>query len=580
MKKSVLDYGAEARFRKRQWIPRLQLLSLFVVLGVLCAPGSDQVNKSGAHGSASQPVPGNYIGNQPCARCHSAIFESYARTPMAHASGPAAENLIPADFLHKKSGVHYRIYSDGSTIWLSFERPGDPAVSGKRELLYSIGSGRRGRTYLFAIDDFVFESPVNWYADRHRWDTPPAYGEAREIPMNLPAYPNCLGCHASGMSQPLGGTENRYSTPLFSQDGVGCERCHGPGAAHAQGAAIVNPAKLPPQRRDAVCMQCHLEGNAAIERPGRHAYDFRPGDVLDDYVRHYVLTQASASSLGANGQFEALAQSKCKLKSGESMSCISCHDPHYSPAEGERVSYFRGKCLACHGAAFGLKHHPKQADCTTCHMPSSLSADIAHTEVTDHRISARPSSSAEPLQDFVAQKPAISLVPFPYSKEAAGDVRDEALAWQSLANGGLAEAAPYAERSLRLAAKQAPDDPAILAGLAFVELNHGQLDSARALYEKALALNPDLVDASANLGVIEARSGHLNRAVKLLEAAFDRAPGTSAAGMNLVRILCEAGQTERAKMYVSRVLRYNPDLSKGRTLLQNLNANPPTCGDR
>jgi tetratricopeptide (TPR) repeat protein len=210
-------------------------------------------------------------------------------------------------------------------------------------------------------------------------------------------------------------------------------------------------------------------------------------------------------------------------------------------------------------------------------MPSSLSVDIAHTEVTDHRIRIRPQLSAQLLQNPLQPKPTLNLIPFPYSKEAANDIRDQALAWQSLANGGVEEAAPYAERSLRLAEKQAPDDPAILAGVAFVELNHGELDRARALYEKALALDPNLVDASANLGVIEARSGHFGQAVKLWEATFDRAPGKSAIGMNLARELCEVGQTERAKMYVSRVLRYNPDLSEGKKLLQHLNANPPTC---
>jgi len=108
---------------------------------------------------------------------------------MAHASGPAAENLISADFVHTKSAVHYRIYTEGSAVWLTFERRGDPAASGKRQLLYSIGSGRRGRSYLFAVDDFVFESPVNWYADRHQWDMAPAFGEAREIPQVQIASP-------------------------------------------------------------------------------------------------------------------------------------------------------------------------------------------------------------------------------------------------------------------------------------------------------------------------------------------------------------------------------------------------------
>ena len=63
---------------------------------------------------------------------------------MARASGPALDNLIPADFVRYKSGVHYRIYADGGKVWLSFDRPNDPTVRGKRQLLYYIGSGRRG----------------------------------------------------------------------------------------------------------------------------------------------------------------------------------------------------------------------------------------------------------------------------------------------------------------------------------------------------------------------------------------------------------------------------------------------------
>jgi tetratricopeptide (TPR) repeat protein len=497
---------------------------------------------------------------------------------MAHASGPATENLMPADFVHGKSGVHYRIYTEGGRAWLSFERPGDPAVIGRRQLLYFIGSGRRGRSYLFAVDGFVFESPVNWYADRHMWDMVPAYGEAREIPMNLPAYASCLHCHTSGMQPPLKGTENRYLMPVFTHDGVSCERCHGPGAAHTKGGAIVNPAKLPPDQRDAVCMQCHLEGKVAIERPGRHAYEFRPGDTLADYVRYYILAGNRASGLDANSQFEALAQSTCKKKSNDSMSCISCHNPHYYPSADERASYYRRKCLACHGAALGTKHHPKKSDCTACHMPSSLSTDIAHTEVTDHRIQRRPELSPRSLQDPNRQQSFPSLIRFPYSKEANDDVRDVALAWESLAEDGMPETASQADRLLRLAAKQSPDDPAILSRLAYIELKHGAIGHARELYQRALALDPTLTDAAANLGVLEAQSGHLRSAVALWQGAFERAPGKSNIGMNLARTFCESGQIKDARSYVLRVLEFNPDLSAARNLLQHLNADPPGCG--
>ncbi len=221
---------------------------------------------------------------------------------MARASGPAIENVIPADFVHSNSGVHYRIYSEGSHVWLNFDRPDDPAVRGKRELLYYIGSGRRGLSYLFARDGFLFESPVNWYSHDQRWDMTPAYQKAREIPLNLPAFTSCLRCHVSGMRAPVQGTENLYPRPAFLDAGVSCERCHGPGAAHITGAevgaaanTIVNPSRLPPERRDAVCMQCHLEGKVAIERPGRHTYEFQPGEDLSDYTRYYVFRRVAPS---------------------------------------------------------------------------------------------------------------------------------------------------------------------------------------------------------------------------------------------------------------------------------------------
>ena len=305
----------------------VRVLIAATLFGILLIASAGPASQSPSPASI-KPDANGYVGNEACAKCHASIFESYQRTAMAHASGPATENLIAGDFLHKKSGVNYRIYTQDGKVWLSFDRPGDPLVRGKRELLYYIGQGRRGRTYLFSVDGFVFESPVNWYTDKHMWDMAPAYGNVREAPMNLPALTSCLDCHVSGIQPPIQGTENRYKMPVFAYSGVTCERCHGPGAAHVNGGAIVNPAKLAADRRDAICMQCHLEGNAAIERPGKHLYEFRPG--RRSLRLRSVLRSGGRGQPGlrAASQFEALAQSMCKKKSGAAMSCMSCHDPH------------------------------------------------------------------------------------------------------------------------------------------------------------------------------------------------------------------------------------------------------------
>ena len=517
-----------------------------------------------------------YVGNQACASCHSSIYNSYEQTSMAQASGPAINNFVPADFVHQKSGVHYRIYSDQGKVWLSFERPNDGTVRGKRELLYYIGSGRRGRSYLFAVDGFLFESPVNWYTDRQRWDMAPAFGNASQTPMNLPAFASCLHCHVSGMRPRFAGTENHYASPPFSESGITCERCHGPGEAHAKGGAIVNPAKLDAGRRDAVCMQCHLEGKAAIERPGRHIYDFQPGEQLSDYIRYFLFADQRGDGLGAVSQFEALAQSQCKKRSGDAMSCTSCHDPHREPLSADRVTFYRQKCLACHGAKFGTTHHSDQHDCTSCHMPSSLSTDVAHTEVTDHRIRRRPEIAPPRLQDMQGILP--RLVQFP-SQKSDDDVRDLALAWESLVNSGMTAAAPEAERLLRSAAEKSPNDPVLLSALGYSAQNKGDLNRARELYEKALAVDPMLIDAATNLGAIEANRGHLREALKLWQDAFQRAPGQSRIGMNIARLFCNTAQPNNARNYVLRVLEFNPDLPEAKNLLQRLNSGSPKCND-
>src|SRR5580704_10332589 len=96
-------------------------------LVMLLAAASAAQNPTPNHASPA-PVsnPNTYVGNQACARCHSAIYESYQPTSMARASGPAMEGFMPAEFTHKESGVHYRIYAEderarGQRVWLDFD---------------------------------------------------------------------------------------------------------------------------------------------------------------------------------------------------------------------------------------------------------------------------------------------------------------------------------------------------------------------------------------------------------------------------------------------------------------------------
>ena len=512
-------------------------------------------------------------GNEACASCHSEIYKSYLTTAMAHASGPALEGFVPGEFDDKISGVTFRVYERDGRAWMSYERGGE--LRGEREFVYFIGTGKKGRTYLFFDDGYLFEAPINWYSQENRWNMTPGYTQAREIPMNLPAFSSCLNCHTSGMQPRLPGTKNKFAGKPFLHDGITCERCHGFGEAHVDGkGAIVNPAKLPAERRDSVCMECHFEGTTAVEQPGKKIHQFQPGDLLSDYVHYFVATDNQSQKGEALSQFEALSLSACKRNTGDRMWCGTCHDPHREPKPEEKIAYYRSKCLECHGEGFAAKHHANRPDCVGCHMPKLPSKDVAHTESTDHRILKRYATVW--LQD---ESPVheTRLEAFPKSTESLVTTRDQALAWQALAQRGFSGADRHSEEFLRKALQETPDDAKLLSSYAFVEQQHAKNNEARDLYQRALQLRPRANTAAANLGILDARSGDLQDAVKLWQPAFQRVPYQSAIGVDLALAFCATGQKEEARHYLERVLEFNPDDGSARKMLARLNDDPSEC---
>jgi len=540
------------------------IFALFLVGGVFSQDTSSHIK------DVPQPqVSTTQPGSEACASCHAEIYNTYSNTVMARASGPAADGLEIGDFTHKPSGVHYRVFTQDGSVWMSYERSSEKDFHGQRQLLYFIGSGVKGRTYLFSVDGFLFEAPINWYSQEARWNMTPAFTQATAMPMNLPAYASCLNCHTSGMRSPIAGTDNKFAGPPFAHGGITCERCHGSSEGHLHGkGAIINPAKLSAERRDAICMECHFEGTTAVEQPGKHLYDFRPGERLSDFVHYFLRSSSEVQTPQALSQFEALSLSECKRKSGDRMWCGSCHNPHAEPAASEKAAYYRGKCLACHGEAFAAKHHPDKADCTSCHMPALPSKDVAHTQGTDHRILRYPTAQVLPQ----LQVRGAPLASFPKSDENLATTRDFALAWETLAERGVDDAARNSSEYLRKALSEQPDDPALLSAAGFVEQLRKNDKEAQELYERALKVDPLDNEAAANLGMIEARSGNLRRAVELWQGAFARVPYRSAIGMNLAIAFCTAGQKDVARRFIERVLEFNPDYSKAKSMSEQMNA--------
>jgi len=498
------------------------------------------------------------VGNTACAACHRAIYDTYSLTAMARTSGPALANLIEGSFDHAPSGVSYRVRRAGDVALLSYDRPGPQGLHGTQQLKYYVGSNSRGRTFLFDIDGFLYQSPINYYAAKRIWDMSPGYTQLREMELNHPVDRTCLFCHASGVQPPVDGTVNRFAREPFLQPGVGCERCHGPGSDHVKGrGSMIDPAALTAERRDSVCVQCHLEGAARIAKAGRTPYSYRPGETLSEFLAIFVRTDADAHGPGAVSQVESLALSGCKRAAGDALSCITCHDPHVQLTAGQKAGYYRAKCLGCH-AAMATDHHSREHDCTACHMPRIDSADIGHTMVTDHRIvrirrKDRPSTSRlYTLTQFGAPSPS---------------ARDLGLAYGEVALSGDGFAAREALRLLEEALPTHQDDPEVLTRLGYLYQLRGDVERTASFYDRALRIDPARAVVAANLGVFYIRKGRLTRALALWRDTFDRNPQLTELGVNLGRALCASGDFAGALQVVRRALEHNPDAGAARQLL-------------
>jgi predicted CXXCH cytochrome family protein len=502
-----------------------------------------------------------------CGRCHEAIYRTYLSTPMANASGVATANLKTATFLHKASGVTYSVSDDHGAATLTSRDANTSAPTSKRTLSYFLGSGHLGVTYLYSVDNYLFESPVAWYAASQSYDMKPGLAEMRQRPPALPMESDCLRCHMSAVQAGDPGTLNHFHGLPFLHGGITCEACHGDSAGHVSSggkAAIVNPAGLTAERRDSICISCHLEGDVSVERAGHSALNYRPGDSISTYLAYYVRGGADITARGVS-EVEQLSQSTCKRVSGDRMSCTSCHDPHFTPAPEQKAEFYRGKCLACHSQPeFATTHHPENQDCTSCHMRRTGAENIPHVAWTDHRILRVPENS-KPRDESKDE-----LTPI-FSPEATK--RDLAMASYKLLLEGERSFEGAAWNELSEQRNAMANDKEALDAFGNMSAERGDSPAAEQAFRRALELDSVDLTALSNLGILLAKQGKLDDAVKLLGPAFDRNRDIPGLAMNLARVECIAGDSAAAQATLHSALVYNPGLDS----LQKLLAQTAVC---
>jgi predicted CXXCH cytochrome family protein len=333
--------------------------------------------------SPAQPPPGPFTGSEACRDCHEGIYDRWKDTLMANVLTDVREHP--------------------DAILGDFSTPNPLVTFGRRDIAFTYGSKWKQRYYTRVGDDY-FVFPAQWDVRNKTWrryyvepgtDWWVEHYSAEQ--MERPTGPLCDGCHSVNYD---------LATKQPTEWNVGCEKCHGAGAAHVREpllSNIVNPARLDSVRGNDVCIQCHSQGQP-LRNPidGRYydwPVDYRPGDRLADHWRleehrlgentftHWPDGSAHKNRMQGNDFVTSAMYTK-------GVTCWSCHGVHGTENEADLIKPASAVCLTCHGpnspagprGATLVDHTQHSADkvgCVDCHMPA-IARTVGDVNVRSH----------------------------------------------------------------------------------------------------------------------------------------------------------------------------------------------------
>jgi tetratricopeptide (TPR) repeat protein len=496
--------------------------------------------------AASAAEPG-YVDPALCRKCHTANYDSYRRTGMARTFSSATGVSPLAGFLHMGSRRSYRTVNRSDGVYLQRADIGGGNLLEKR-IDFAIGSGAHSRTYVHrAAGGRLIELPVSWYAEQGgRWAMSPGYDRPDHSDFRREVTESCLFCHNGYPSEANAGLAS----------GIDCQRCHGPGGDHVErGGPILNPAKLPPERRMEICLQCHLESASrtlpdAVRRFGQSTFSYRPSEPLAAWQLYFDFVRpADDDRITVNNSAYGLMRSKCFQSSGGRLTCMSCHDPHRADSAADSTAACRG----CHASA----HTPSTGRCASCHMPKRRTEDAVHVVVTDHLIRSRPGKDdSAPMAERHDRQtgPVRPLYPARLSNSPEDNLYLAIATVRSSANVGAG--IPKLEAAMAAANPSAPD-PYVVLGDA--RRTVGDTKRALAAYRQALDRGSREAHVYVAMGELLIETGRASEAIRLLEPALRERSRDVAIRNTLAVLYGSQNRFTDAVRMLEEALQFNPD---------------------
>ena len=409
--------------------------------------GTDRAGGESDPANAHRPLPvhdGGYASSDACRSCHPREYDSWHRTFHRTMTQVVTPETVISDWWGTLTirGRDYHLLREGDRYVVDMV---DPEFGSRGRSKFRVGRGTNETERIRARalvstgshnqqiywmgaggdDRTLHLLPFTWLVAEQRWIPYEHSFLAPDADREYTVVWNeqCIRCHSTA-GQPGTDVKTLAMDTKVAELGIACEACHGPGQTHVdanQGffgglrryalhltsrddETIVHPGKLPADRSNAVCGQCHSVTSLKTLELSRQwwqtGYSYRPGDDLfatrallerpagrtprdwlsrsDRHVgrKFYDDYTWSDGRIRTSGRdFTGIADSPCAA-TGE-LTCLSCHSMHESdPVDqiaGERES--DAACLQCHPSFEGRTEHTHHtADssgsrCQNCHMP-------------------------------------------------------------------------------------------------------------------------------------------------------------------------------------------------------------------
>ncbi len=310
-----------------------------------------------------------YVGASKCKQCHEDIYQGWKSTLHPYKFQRVSADNVLGDF-----SKNNRMELDSKTTTM-FKK-------NKEYFITTTGPDKNEHAYKikYVIGEFwkqlyvtefpngeLHILPAMWIVETQSWK------ESKYWSDTVYQY-SCSGCHNTGTQINFNNSNNTFKT-TWSDLGVACEACHGPGSKHLDAkegeefSSIVNPAKIPDPRRAAmVCGSCHTRGTSVDGKYG-YPHGYKPGDQLNFIFNEKPKLHPDDSSKANRQQYIDWK------KSGHAREGIVCWDCHYTHRKGNANKYQTklpgsSLCRSCHEVeSKGVHGIHSVNNCVGCHMP-------------------------------------------------------------------------------------------------------------------------------------------------------------------------------------------------------------------